>query len=56
MGALYGIEALPTSWVEQVLRLNPQPDLAQMAEDLCAVILERAQGQKQQAQNLFSLQ
>lgn len=56
MGALYGIQALPAAWVEQVLRLNPQPDLAQMAEDLCSVILEKAEAQQQQAQNLLSLQ
>jgi hypothetical protein len=54
MGALYGIQALPTAWVEQVLRLNPEPDLAQMAEDLCVVILERAQAQHQRTQNLLS--
>jgi hypothetical protein len=56
MGALYGIQALPASWVEQVLRLNPQPDLAQMAEDLCVVILERVQAQQQRAENILSLQ
>jgi hypothetical protein len=54
MGALYGIDALPTAWVEQVLQLNPQPDLAQMAEDLCVVILERAQAKQQQAQKILS--
>lgn len=55
MGALYGIQALPAPWVEQVLRLNPEPDLAQMAEDLSALILENAQAQQQRTQHLLAM-
>ena len=40
-GALYGIDALPTPWVEKVLKLNPEPDMEQMAEELTTLVLER---------------
>ena len=36
-GALGGIDRLPPTWVEQVLWINPQPDLANVAEALCSV-------------------
>ena len=38
MGVLYGAQAFPQAWLEQVLRCNPAPDLPQMARDLCEVM------------------
>jgi ADP-ribosylglycohydrolase len=32
-GALYGIDALPTQWVNRVIEVNPSPDLEQMAKN-----------------------
>ena len=55
MGALDTIDALPETWVDQVVRLNPEPDMAQMAEDLCVLIGERAQAQGDRARTLQSL-
>ena len=44
-GALYGIDALPTPWVEKVLELNPNPDMEKMAQDLAILITQRNQAQ-----------
>ena len=44
-GALYGIDALPTPWVEKVLELNPTPDMEKMAQDLAILITQRNQAQ-----------
>jgi len=55
IGALHGVDALPAAWVNKVVRLNPQPDLAQMAEELCGAIMEQARGQQQRAASLLSL-
>jgi len=55
MGALGGAQSLPAPWVEQVLRLNPQPDLPRMAEELCEVIIERARRQQRHSAELLSL-
>ena len=54
-GALGGAQSLPAPWVEQVLRLNPQPDLPRMAEELCEVIIERARRQQRHSADLLSL-
>jgi len=54
MGALEGYDAFPGDWVDQVARLNPEPDMARMAEDLCALIRERAQAQQERAGALLS--
>jgi hypothetical protein len=48
MGVLYGAQAFPVDWLEQVLRCNPAPDLPQMARELCAVMAKMA-GRSQQA-------
>jgi hypothetical protein len=53
-GALYGIDALPTPWVEKVLRLNPNPDLEQMAADLTNLIFERNQSQLNRSEKILS--
>jgi hypothetical protein len=53
-GALYGIDALPTSWVEKVLRLNPDPDLEQMAADLTNLVIERNQSQLDRSKKILS--
>jgi hypothetical protein len=45
IGALYGIDALPTPWVDKVLTLNPNPDMEQMAKDLTNLTIERNQSQ-----------
>jgi hypothetical protein len=46
-----GVEALPDAWVDKVTRLNPEPDLAQIAKALSEVIQE----QQQRATALLSL-
>jgi hypothetical protein len=48
-GALHGASALPAAWAEQVLRLNPEPDLAKVAEDLCHLMMARAHEQQRLA-------
>ena len=53
-GALYGIDALPTSWVEKVLRLNPNPDLEKMALDLTNLILKKSQSQVSRSEKILS--
>jgi hypothetical protein len=45
VGALYGIDALPKPWVNQVLNLNPNPDMEQMAEELTHLVLARNKAQ-----------
>jgi ADP-ribosylglycohydrolase len=52
-GALYGIEALPTPWVDKVLHLNPHPDMRQMAEDLFNLVSTRNQIQLEQSSKLL---
>jgi hypothetical protein len=54
VGALYGIDALPQEWVEKVLRLNPIPDMEQMAKDLTNLIIERNQSQLETSSKLLS--
>ena len=54
VGALYGIDALPQEWVEKVLRLNPIPDMEQMAKDLTNLIIERNQSQLGTSNKLLS--
>jgi hypothetical protein len=53
-GALYGIDALPDPWVEKVLRMNPRPDLEQMAADLSKLIIERNQSQLDKNKKILS--
>jgi hypothetical protein len=54
-GALGGIDSLPPAWVEQVLRINPHPQLAGVAEAMCGLILERAQARSRATTRLLSL-
>lgn len=54
VGALYGIDALPTAWVEKVLRLNPEPDMENMARELTQLIISRNQQQQERSKLLFS--
>ena len=54
-GALYGVDALPKDWVEKILKVNPQPDLERMVEDLCVLIQNRAQMQAQNASLVLSM-
>jgi hypothetical protein len=53
-GALYGIDALPSEWVEKVLRLNPKPDLERMAVDLANLIVERNQSQLNRSEKILA--
>jgi hypothetical protein len=53
-GALYGIDALPTSWVDKVLDLNPNPDLRQMAKDLSKLVFERNEAQLERSSILLA--
>jgi hypothetical protein len=55
MGALGGIDVVPDAWAEQVLRLNPEPDLADMAAELAQVIAKQAQAQHDRATAILSL-
>ncbi len=55
MGALYGASAFPQDWVTQVESCNPVPDMAQMAEDLCRLIVRRACIQQAQTEDLLSM-
>jgi ADP-ribosylglycohydrolase len=54
-GTLGGARGLPPAWVEKVLRVNPEPDLAQVAEGLCNVLRERARSTAAIAEQLMSL-
>jgi hypothetical protein len=55
MGVLYGVQALPEPWVEQVVRLNPSPDLPQMAADLCQLIIGLAERKRSAGAQTLSL-
>lgn len=37
-GAMNGVSAIPATWGDAVLEANPDPDLRQVANDLCAVV------------------
>ena len=54
-GVLYGVQALPSAWVEQVVRLNPSPDLPQMVADLCQVMVNLAEQKQAAAGHVLSL-
>jgi hypothetical protein len=54
VGALYGIDALPTPWVEKVLKWNPSPDMEQMARNLTNLIIERNQTQLNRSNKILS--
>jgi hypothetical protein len=54
VGTLYGIDALPTPWVDKVLKLNPEPDMEQMAKDLTKLVLERNKAQVERSSVLLS--
>ena len=54
-GALHGASAIPSAWVEKVVRLNPEPDLEQVAEDLCRLLVARAEEQQQSAGQLLAM-
>jgi hypothetical protein len=55
-GALYGIQGLPQAWADQVLRLNPDPDLAELSSDLHAIVLNNAREKKLTADTLLGLE
>lgn len=55
-GALYGIQGLPQAWVEQVLRLNPEPNLADLSRDLHAIVLKNARDKKNTTDTLLDLE
>ncbi len=54
IGALHGIDALPTPWVDKVVELNPYPDMEQMAKDLCSLVIERNQSQLNRSNKIIS--
>jgi ADP-ribosylglycohydrolase len=54
VGALYGIDSLPASWVNRVLKLNPNPDMKQMAKDLTKLISEKNRVQVEQSNLLLT--
>jgi hypothetical protein len=53
-GALYGIDALPTPWVDKVIDLNPNPDMEKMARDLTHLISERNKAQLERSSKILS--
>ncbi len=53
-GALYGIDALPTPWVDKVLKMNPNPDMEQMARNLTNLVIKRNQSQLNQSKKILS--
>ncbi len=55
MGVIYGAQALPAAWVEQVVHLNPSPDLPGLAEDLCALIIRLAERKQSASAQLLSM-
>jgi hypothetical protein len=55
MGVIHGIQAFPTDWIDQVLRLNPTPDLSQMARDLSALISRQALDLQRTAGQVLSM-
>ena len=55
MGVIYGVQSLPPAWVDQVVCLNPAPDLAKMAVDLGEVITLQARRRQQTAEQLLSI-
>jgi hypothetical protein len=55
MGVLYGVQSLPEAWVEQVVRLNPSPDLPKMAADLCELIVKLSERRRLAALQALSL-
>ena len=54
-GALAGAKAIPVEWVDKVVRANPEPDLPQLAADLCEVLIEQAEERQRSAQAILSL-
>jgi ADP-ribosylglycohydrolase len=55
MGSLYGFEAFPAEWRRKVESLNPEPDMAGMAEELCRIIKDRADADRKRAEDLLSM-
>jgi hypothetical protein len=53
-GALYGIDALPKPWMDKVLRLNPNPDMEQMAKDLSYLVSTRNKAQLERSSKLLA--
>ena len=54
-GALHGASALPPAWAEKVNRANPEPDLAIVADELCAVLIEQANEHERSARGLLAM-
>ena len=54
-GTLQGASGLPPTWVAQVLHANPEPDLEQVAEQLCEVLMAQAEAGRKRAQGLLGL-
>lgn len=55
MGALYGVSAFPPEWASKVESCNPDPDMTQMAEDLCQLITTRARVLQAQTEALLTM-
>ena len=50
---LRGARSLPADWVERVVRLNPEPDLPGLAEDLCHLLVEQAADRQRSARAIL---
>jgi ADP-ribosylglycohydrolase len=55
VGALHGAGAVPQEWIEPLLAANPEPDLRQVAIDLCQVIVARHTTRRQAVQAVEQL-
>lgn len=55
VGALSGWEAFPRQWTERVETLNPEPDMRRIAEELCALIRDRAEEDLRRSSELLAM-
>jgi ADP-ribosylglycohydrolase len=55
VGALSGWEAFPRDWAERVERLNPEPDMAKMAESLVVLIRRRTEQASRRSDQVLSM-
>ncbi len=54
VGALYGIDGLPGPWVDKVLKLNPDPDMEEMAMNLTDLVIKQHQSQLKRSKSFLS--
>jgi len=55
-GAFNGIEAIPTQWVEAVLKANPDPDLIELSENLHKALLKQNEKDLERCNTILNMQ